>query len=129
MLEGTCFCGAVSFRAASDPVGVISCHCTDCQKMHGTYNAMAAVPRDTLTIEGPVRWYDSSESAKRGFCETCGARLFKDNNGSDKVMVSMVSMGAIDTPTGLRKFKNLFVESKGDWYELPAEEAPRFKTG
>ena len=31
----------------------------------------------------------------------------------------MVSAGAIDGPTGKRIVRNLWAESKGDWYDLP----------
>ena len=123
MLSGQCFCGAVTFTATAAPIGVISCHCTDCQQMHGTYNAMAGVPRNGLTIIGPVTWYNSSDKARRGFCGTFGSRMFKDNHGSDRMMISM---GAVAGSTGLRNFKNIFTGSHGDWYDLPPEEPPRF---
>ncbi len=86
--------------------------------MHGNYNAMAAVDRDALNIQddGSLRWFASSEKARRGFCTNCGGRLFKDNLGSSKMMVSM---GVIDPPTGLRIARNIWVESKGDWYDIP----------
>lgn len=87
---------------------------------------MAGVARDGLEISGEVAWYRSSEKARRGTCPTCGSRLFKDNIGSDRMMVSM---GAFDQSTGLRPFRNLWVESKGDWYDLDPEEPPRFSMG
>lgn len=121
MIKGTCHCGAVSFESNADQTGVINCHCTDCQKMHGNYNAMAGVPKEGLSISGEITWYQSSEKAKRAFCPSCGARLFKDNVGSERMMVSM---GVIDGSTGLRTLKNIFTDSKGDWYDLPMEEAP-----
>ncbi|MEM1429310.1 MAG: GFA family protein [Pseudomonadota bacterium] len=125
-MRGECHCGAVTFEADAQPVGVINCHCTDCQKMHGNFNAMAGVAKDALTITGPIQWYESSEKARRGFCPTCGARMFKDNLGGDRMMISM---GVIAGSTGLRPFRNIFTESKGDWYDPPAEEPPRFDAG
>jgi hypothetical protein len=122
-LSGRCFCGAVTFAVAEPPSGVIACHCHDCQQMHGTYNPMAAVPRGALSVSGEALvWFASSAKAQRGFCGRCGSRLFKDNLGSDRVLVSM---GSFDGSTGLRLLRNIWTESKGDWYDLPAEEPPR----
>lgn len=118
IMRGRCFCGEVSFSFASENMaGAVACHCRDCQQMHGNYNAMAAVDRDALKLEkqDTLKWYASSDKAKRGFCTNCGSRLFKDNLGSPKMMVSM---GVIDPPTGLRTIKNIWTESKGDWYDI-----------
>jgi hypothetical protein len=121
-LSGQCFCGGVKFSISATSVGVVACHCADCRKMHGNYNAMLAALRDDVRFEtdASLVWFDSSEKAKRGFCQTCGSRLFKDNLGSDKLMVSA---GVIDGPTSKVIIRNLWEASKGDWYALP--ELPR----
>ena len=118
VLAGSCFCGAVRFEIPAASAGVVCCHCADCRKMHGNYNAMLAAPRAELRLvaDAPLVWYASSEKARRGFCGTCGSRLFKDNLGSDRMMVSA---GAIDGPTGKRIVRNIWEQSKGDWYDLP----------
>jgi hypothetical protein len=117
-IHGQCHCGGVTFTCDDDVVAVIACHCRDCQQMHGNYNAMAAVPREALAIAEPTTlvWYQSSDKARRGFCSSCGSRLFKDNLGSPKMMVSM---GVINPPTGFRFIRHLWTESKGDWYDVP----------
>lgn len=117
-LSASCFCGRVRFSFPTSSVGVIACHCHDCQKMHGNYNVMLGVPTDELTLEvdATLTWYDSSEKAKRGFCNNCGSRLFKNNLGSPLIMVSA---GVINEPTGKTIIKNLWEASKGDWYVLP----------
>jgi len=118
ILHGRCHCGGVAFTIAADSAGVVACHCTDCRRMHGNYNAMLAAPREAVAFasDATLHWYQSSEKARRGFCSVCGARLFKDNLGSARLMVSA---GTIDGTTGKRIVRNLFVESKGDWYDLP----------
>jgi hypothetical protein len=117
-LNGACFCGEVRFFIPASSVGVIACHCHDCQKMHGNYNVMLGTPRGEVVFEADstLTWFGSSEKAKRGFCGACGSRLFKDNLGSP---LMMVSAGAINEPTGKTIIKNLWEASKGDWYALP----------
>ena len=85
--------------------------------MHGTCNAKLAAPRDAVRIErnATLHWYASSEKARRGFCTPCGSRLFKDNPGSDRLMVSA---GVIDGATGKHIIRNLWEGSKGDWSDL-----------
>lgn len=118
ILHGRCHCGGAVFSLPADSAGVVACHCTDCRRMHGNYNAMLAAPREAVFFESEetLHWYRSSETARRGFCVVCGSRLFKDNLGSAR---PMVSAGAIDGATRKRIVRNLFVESKGDWYDLP----------
>lgn len=117
-LRGRCYCGSVAFTVPADSVGVVACHCSDCRRMHGNYNAMLAAPREAVVFEASetLHWYRSSDAARRGFCSVCGSRLFKDNLGSPRLMVSA---GAIDGATGKRIIRNLWPESKGDWYDLP----------
>ncbi len=35
IFEGGCLCGAVRHRATKDPIGVVNCHCKNCQKHTG----------------------------------------------------------------------------------------------
>lgn len=117
-IEGSCHCGEVKVRVPDDAIGVVGCHCGDCQKLHGNYFAMLAVDRGALGVEGEasVRWYDSSTKARRSFCGRCGSRLFKDPHGSPKVLVSV---GLFDRHLPRRLIKNVMPESKPDWYTLP----------
>lgn len=116
---GQCHCGGVRYRIDGDAVGVITCHCRDCQQMHGNANAMLAAPKDSVTLEASatLTWYESSATAERGFCSRCGGRLFKRPRQGDRILVSA---GTIDPPTGMKTIRNVWVESKGDWYEIPA---------
>ena len=65
-----------------------------------------------------LKWYESSTRARRGFCPDCGSSIFKDNKDGEKIVLAV---GALDAPTGLSFLKNIFVESKGDYYDLPGE--------
>ena len=63
-----------------------------------------------------LKWYDSSDKARRGFCPECGSSIFKDNKDGEKIVLSV---GALDSPTDLKFLKNIFEDSKGDYYTLP----------
>lgn len=120
MHKGSCLCGAVQFEVTGDLGSTDGCHCFQCRKWTGHFLVSTEVPRSALTIDGAehVRWYYSSERARRGFCERCGASLFFDPLDRNKHDWIGISMGALDTPTGTRLALHIFVAEKGDYYEI-----------
>lgn len=123
MLNGSCLCGAVTFTGKAAVRGVAACHCTQCRKQSGHYFAAVQVLDADLGVQGAVRWYASSETAKRGFCPTCGSFLFWKGAGDRD---TCVSAGSLDGPTGLRLERHIFTADKGDYYDItdkvPQEE-------
>lgn len=118
-LSASCQCGAVHLTMPATAIGVFACHCGDCRKMHGNFNAFLAVQRGDLTVEGEeaLVWYQSSEASRRAFCGTCGSRVAKEVTAAGRWLISA---GLVDGPTGGRILKNLWEQSKPDWYDLPA---------
>jgi len=117
MHRGSCLCSAVSFEVDGDLAAPDACHCVKCRKQSGHYLAATDVPRDRLTIRGGenVRWYQSSEKVRRGFCVICGSSLFWDPPHRDWIAVAM---GAFDTPTATHLKAHIFVADKGDYYDI-----------
>jgi hypothetical protein len=68
-----------------------------------------------VTGQENLSWYQSSVSARRGFCSTCGSFLFWDPPASDWIAIAM---GAFDTPTSTHLEKHIFVAHKGDYYDI-----------
>lgn len=118
-LTGRCHCGAIGFTLPANSAGVLACHCGDCHKMHGNFNAFLAAAREAITLTGgeALVWYQSSADSRRAFCGTCGARVLKEVTAADRWLISA---GLIDGPTGRRIIRNLCEASKPDWYDLPA---------
>lgn len=116
-LTATCHCGKVHITLPAEAVGVLACHCGDCQKLHGNFNAFLATPRDALQVRGEdaLVWYQSSETSRRGFCGTCGSRVVKEITDNGRWLVSA---GLLDGPSGRRIIRNLWEASKPDWYAL-----------
>ena len=114
MLTGQCNCGAVTFTVAKT-LRTSACHCTQCRKQSGHYWAAVQIDDDQLRIQGEVKWYQSSPSAKRGFCPTCGSFLFwKSEADAD----TGVALGAMDAPTGLKLERHIFTADQGDYYAI-----------
>jgi hypothetical protein len=121
-LSASCHCGKVHITLPTAASGVLACHCGDCRKMHGNFNAFVAAPRADLTVTGEegLVWYQSSEASRRAFCGTCGARVVKEITAAGRWLVSA---GLIDGASGKRIIRNLWAQSRPDWYALP-EVAP-----
>ena len=116
---GGCLCGAVRFSISGAMRGVINCHCGQCRRSHGHYAAYSAVGADDLTMteDRGLKWYKSSDTARRGFCMECGSSLFW--KPADKLHVA-VAAGSLDQPTGLVTTGDIFTADKGDYYMIPA---------
>jgi hypothetical protein len=121
-LTATCHCQAVKLTLPAGAAGVLACHCSDCRKLHGNFNAFVAAPRAEIAIEGEAAlvWRQTSETSRRAFCGVCGARVVKEITTAGRWLVSA---GLIDGPTGKRIMKNLWEQSKPDWYDLPEASA------
>jgi hypothetical protein len=116
MHKGSCLCGAIQFTVKGELAPPSACHCSQCRKHTGHFEAGTDVPRAALTVEGGeyVTWF-STEKARRGFCRICGSSLFFDIVGVDRIGISM---GVFDTPTRTTLGLHIFVANKGDYYDI-----------
>ncbi|MBE1285236.1 MAG: GFA family protein [Rhodobacteraceae bacterium] len=115
MIRGSCLCGDIAFETTAEPKGASMCHCSQCRKQSGGIWSSAYVSEAELIITGPVSWFASSDTAKRGICPRCGSFLFWKAHDEDTISFSL---GSVDGPTGLTLTKHIFVADKGDYYEL-----------
>lgn len=117
MHNGSCLCGAVTFEVAGELPGPDACHCRVCRKHSGHFFVSTDVPKPSVTITGEenVKWFQSSENVRRGFCSTCGSSLFWNPVNGSKIGIAM---GAFDNPTQTRLHVHIFVADKGDYYDI-----------
>ena len=141
MHKGSCQCGAVSFEVDGELGAPDACHCSICRKLSGHYYVGTEVSKDTLAITGSenLTWFQSSGKVRRGFCSTCGAsrshgglfrmtgkvrRGFCSTCGAPMFFEPIyrdwisISMGVLDNPTGVKLALHIFVDDKGDYYEI-----------
>ena len=111
---GGCLCGAVTYKIKGPLRPVIACHCVQCRKTSGHHVAATSVARNKIKITGEVTWFQSSKTARRGFCGTCGSNLFWDGAGENMSIFA----GTIDGETGLETVGHIYCANKGDYYEI-----------
>ena len=120
---GGCLCGAVRYAVKGALRGIVACHCEQCRRTSGHFAAMTStlVANIDFTSSKSLRWFRSSSSAERGFCDTCGSNLFWHPIGSDAMSITA---GSLDAPTGLSIEKHIFVGDKSDYYQI-LDHVPR----
>jgi len=124
--RGRCLCGAVRYTTSGRLRAEISaCHCHMCRRHHaglGYYTSVAT--KDEIDIDGgnALRWFESSPGVYRGFCQNCGSTLFIRE---DKTPVIDIAPGSLDEMPELKVTRHIWVDSKGDYYEIE-DELPRY---
>jgi len=131
LLEGSCHCGAVRFRVASQtPYPYLHCYCSVCRKTQGGggYAINIMGDTETLKVRGArhlsvyrARWREGRKlvrsPGKRHFCSKCGSSLWVWDPRWPQWIYPFAS--AIDTPLPKpRETQHCLVESKPAWVRL-----------
>ena len=91
-----------------------------CRRTHGHIGAYTAAPKSALDFAEArgLRWYASSDFARRGFCAECGASMFWDAATRDTISIAA---GTLDAPTGLKTVLQIHVDAAADYYAIETQ--------
>jgi hypothetical protein len=125
MVNGQCFCGAISFEIEGPLSPPSLCHCSQCRRLHGAPGAYTSAPVSAYRIRGEenLNWYRISPRSEQGFCGVCGSKLFW-REVAGKVLDA--TMGSLDSPASLKLGRHIWTRSQGDYYEIGHDGVPRF---
>lgn len=126
---GGCRCGSVRFECSAEPLRVVHCYCTDCQKLTGTQmSTNVMLPKNAFKVtQGTPAVYqttgDSGQNVNRFFCASCGTPLW----GEPEVLSEMVIIkaGSLDDTRSLEPAASIYVDSAPGWAIIP-DSIPRF---
>jgi hypothetical protein len=126
-VTGNCLCGAVQYQIAGSLKQVVGCHCTMCRKQTGHYLAFTAAWKEHVTIanDDALKWCQSSDDSRRGFCSECGSILFFETEDDDKISIAA---GSLNGNTDLNLVAHIFVADKGDYYTID-DSCPQYPAG
>jgi len=117
MIEGTCHCGAVSWRYDGVPESATACNCTVCRR-YGVIWAYG-FEGEGVEVSGPTSVYTRTDGDLGfHFCANCGCiaywRPLDDSNGRPRMGVNLrladpaaVASIAVDHLDGLETWKKL----------------------
>lgn len=122
--KGACMCGAVKFAFSGPPLFVKECVCDSCRRAHGASAVCWVGAGDSEFCieagEGSLQWYQSSAVSQRGFCSSCGTRLFFRSNqwpGETHMAVA-----CLETPHELVATGASFAEELPAWSAMVVSE-------
>ena len=73
---GRCLCGSVKYTIMGAPTIVLACPCSMCRRESGAPSLVfVGYRRADVSIRGPLKYYRSSDIAKRGFCPNAGVQF------------------------------------------------------
>ena len=124
-LAGRCMCRAVTWTYSGEITRNLVCHCTDCQRATSApLTAFLGMKLEQLSWAGEIVHYESSPDIFRGFCPSCGTRLyFRSDKWPNEIHVHAATMA---DPSQYRPDAQTFVGSKAEWLDrlnsIPAHD-------
>jgi hypothetical protein len=123
-MHASCLCGSVTWDVDGPAEWMSHCHCSFCQKTHGTaFATYAGVPVSSFRMHGGehVVRFESSPGFFRCFCGRCGSSVPGDAIDGRV----FTPAGNFDDDPGVRAIAHIFVASNPPWYEI-TDTLPRF---
>jgi hypothetical protein len=134
--HGSCFCKKIKFRVALPAHWVGHCHCTQCQRLHGSaFTTWTTFKTDDYTIDDPERVFRTIDTgrADRGFCSQCGSSFyFKYHPGladAEEWENSICfTLANFETPIAHRPECHIYYDFHAAWLD-GFEDLPEFEWG
>lgn len=112
---GGCLCGDLRYRVTGEPYWAGHCHCVMCQKSSGApFTTGAMFARDAFEwTKGKPAYYQSSETAKRGFCPRCSSQLTWESESELGIFA-----GSLDRSEELEPSSHIWTSEMRPWVKL-----------
>ncbi|ANT50879.1 GFA family protein [Mesorhizobium amorphae] len=124
-LTGNCMCGAVAWTYSGALTRNLVCHCADCQRATSSpVTAFLGMKPEHLNWTGEIVHYESTPGTFRGFCSSCGTRLyFRSRKWPLEIHVHAATM---TDPGEYQPDAQVFMRSRVKWLDrlqsLPAHQ-------
>ena len=118
ILDAECACGACKMTVTGDPLKIVHCQCTTCQKLSGTgHLTNIVIAKGSATLTGPATVYeskaDSGNTNTRTFCSKCGSQMLRQN--SSMADVDIMHAGTVTDIAALKPDAVIWHKSAVHW--------------
>ncbi|MBA3448843.1 MAG: GFA family protein [Pseudaminobacter sp.] len=115
-LSGNCMCGSVTWIYTGETTRNLVCHCSDCQRATSSpFTAFLGMNPEQLQWIGKIEHYKSSPGTYRGFCPSCGTRLyFRSEKWPEE---SHVHAATLTNPNEHRPDAQVVMRSRAGWLD------------
>jgi hypothetical protein len=117
-IQGSCFCGAIRYRATVNPLASMVCHCNSCRRLSGApMVAWVSFPKDQFAyLHGQPAELRSSPGVLRTFCSTCGTQLtYHNDDYADEIDVTTSSL---DDPSAFPPTHHSWMSDNVRWVQM-----------
>ncbi len=125
-INGSCFCGAVTYKVEGKLRDARSCHCSMCRKAFSSQASAYALvdEREFSWVSGEdlLSSYESNNGAGLQFCSKCGSTLCGTYEGK----IHGITLGCVEGDAEIELERHIFVGSKASW-ETIAEGVPQYE--
>jgi hypothetical protein len=115
--DGSCLCGAVSFRISGEFESFFLCHCARCRKDTGSAHAA-----NLFSTRAAIVWLSGQDSIKtyrvpatrheKSFCTECGSALPRVQSAG---ALLVVPAGSLDSAINIQPNAHICVASRAHW--------------
>jgi hypothetical protein len=128
--SGSCFCGAVKYKATGEPFWVGHCHCRSCRKITGApVVTFAGYKKDQVEFTGHQRKiHISPPNVTRAFCDQCGTPLTweGESNSAERGSIIELYISTFDDPDSFSPTNHVWYPEHISWFEID-DDLPRFR--
>jgi hypothetical protein len=117
---GSCLCGGIQFRVATELAPIEVCHCQKCRRAQGTpFATNSPINSDAFLLisgESLLAEFESSPGKKRVFCRRCGSPIYSSRASLPGVL--RIRVGLVDDPVSARPSAHAYVSEKCSWWPI-----------
>jgi hypothetical protein len=120
-VDGSCYCGKITFEGEVDPESVNVCHCTDCQNFTGSpFRTSILTPAEHFRLKSgtPTTFIKTAESGNQrihAFCPECGTPVYASAISDPPTYT--LRLGTLKQRAQLKPKKQIWMRSALPWFQ------------
>lgn len=128
-LDGGCICGALRYRVKEMPLGVLMCHCGNCQRRTGSAFSLSMITwrKDFEVLSGETLTSDNAGGSgaihRQNVCSKCFTRTHTEMMAYPNVI--NVRPGTLDRAKDVTPIAQVWTSAARPWALAP--DIPRFE--